>query len=156
MLLACPGVRADETKEEAAAPTRELVIEPQGSEKDWDASIADVEKVLRSAAGELWKHVPQRKLHAIRVQPKGGPIATTIKVAEGGQFEIVGKFEETPTPKVQPDPNFIIDPVRLYLREIADEPLVESVAISGSRVRLPHPSNTNLVTRKPGVNPASW
>jgi len=42
-------------------------------------------------------------------QPKGGPIATTIKVAEGGQFEIAGKIGETPTPKVQPDPNFIID-----------------------------------------------
>jgi len=42
-------------------------------------------------------------------QPKGGPIATTIKVAEGSQFEIAGKIGETPTPKVQPDPNFIID-----------------------------------------------
>lgn len=42
-------------------------------------------------------------------QPKGGPIATTIKVTEDGQFEIHGKIGETPAPKVQPDPNFIID-----------------------------------------------
>jgi thiol:disulfide interchange protein len=42
-------------------------------------------------------------------QPKGGPIATTIKVAEGGQFEIAGKIGETPAPKMEPDPNFIID-----------------------------------------------
>lgn len=42
-------------------------------------------------------------------QPKGGPIATTIKVAEGSQFEMVGKAEEVSKPKVQPDPNFIID-----------------------------------------------
>ena len=41
-------------------------------------------------------------------QPKGGPIATTIKVAEGSQYEISGKIE-TPAPKVQPDPNFIVD-----------------------------------------------
>lgn len=42
-------------------------------------------------------------------QPKGGPIATTIKVAEGSQFEIVGKIGEVTKAKVQPDPNFIID-----------------------------------------------
>jgi thiol:disulfide interchange protein len=42
-------------------------------------------------------------------QPKGGPIATTIKVAEGGKFEIAGKIGETPAPKMEPDPNFIID-----------------------------------------------
>ena len=42
-------------------------------------------------------------------QPKGGPIATTIKVADGSQFEMVGKAEEVSKPKVQPDPNFMID-----------------------------------------------
>ncbi len=42
-------------------------------------------------------------------QPKGGPIATTIKVAEGSQFEIVGKIAEVTKAKIQPDPNFIID-----------------------------------------------
>ena len=42
-------------------------------------------------------------------QPKGGPIATTIKVAEGSQFEMVGKAAEVTKPKVEPDPNFIID-----------------------------------------------
>ncbi|HEX6280516.1 MAG TPA: cytochrome c biogenesis protein CcdA, partial [Pyrinomonadaceae bacterium] len=42
-------------------------------------------------------------------QPKGGPIATTIKVAEGSQFEMIGNAKEVSKPKVQPDPNFIID-----------------------------------------------
>lgn len=42
-------------------------------------------------------------------QPKGGPIATTIKVAEGSQFEMVGTAAEVTKPKVEPDPNFIID-----------------------------------------------
>jgi hypothetical protein len=42
-------------------------------------------------------------------QPKGGPIATTIKAAEGTQFEISGKIVETPAPKTEPDPNFVVD-----------------------------------------------
>jgi len=40
----------------------------------WDASLRDVEKVLRSAAAELWAHFPERKLEPILVEPKGGPI----------------------------------------------------------------------------------
>jgi thiol:disulfide interchange protein DsbD len=41
-------------------------------------------------------------------QPKGGPIATTIKIAEGSPFEITGNIE-TPKPEVKPDPNFMVD-----------------------------------------------
>lgn len=41
-------------------------------------------------------------------QPKGGPIATTIKVAEGSPFEITGNIE-SPKPEVKPDPNFMVD-----------------------------------------------
>ena len=41
-------------------------------------------------------------------QPKGGPIATTIKVAEGVPFEIVGEIE-SPKPIIQPDPNFVVN-----------------------------------------------
>jgi thiol:disulfide interchange protein DsbD len=41
-------------------------------------------------------------------QPKGGPIATTIKIAEGAPFEITGNIE-SPTPGVKPDPNFMVD-----------------------------------------------
>ncbi|MBX3290436.1 MAG: thioredoxin family protein [Acidobacteria bacterium] len=41
-------------------------------------------------------------------QPKGGPYATTINVAEASPFEIVGEIN-APDPIVKPDPNFIID-----------------------------------------------
>ncbi|MBX3244745.1 MAG: protein-disulfide reductase DsbD N-terminal domain-containing protein, partial [Acidobacteria bacterium] len=41
-------------------------------------------------------------------QPKGGPYATTIKVAEDSPFEIVGEIK-APEPIIKPDPNFIID-----------------------------------------------
>jgi thiol:disulfide interchange protein DsbD len=41
-------------------------------------------------------------------QPKGGPIATTIKIAEGLPFEITGNIE-SPKPEVKPDPNFMVD-----------------------------------------------
>src|SRR5687768_14571755 len=40
-------------------------------------------------------------------QPAGGPIATSIKVAAGKPFEL--KNVTSPTPKIQPDPNFIVD-----------------------------------------------
>ncbi|MEJ7846502.1 MAG: cytochrome c biogenesis protein CcdA [Pyrinomonadaceae bacterium] len=41
-------------------------------------------------------------------QPKGGPIATTIKVTEGVPFVIASEIE-SPKPIIQPDPNFIVD-----------------------------------------------
>src|SRR6476469_295578 len=41
-------------------------------------------------------------------QPAGGPIATTIKIADGSPFEIVGNIE-APKPTVRPDPNFVVD-----------------------------------------------
>ncbi len=41
-------------------------------------------------------------------QPAGGPIATTIKVAEGKPFEIAGDIEASAA-KTQADPNFIVD-----------------------------------------------
>ena len=41
-------------------------------------------------------------------QPAGGPIATTIKVADGSPFEIAGDIS-SPKPIVKPDPNFIVD-----------------------------------------------
>ncbi len=54
-------------------------------------------------------------------QPKGGPIATTIKVAEGSQFEMIGNAREVSNPKVQPDPNFIIDGKPLETRFFTKE-----------------------------------
>jgi hypothetical protein len=56
-----------------AAPSP-LDIRPDPSAA-WRAPIEDVERVLRAAAGELWAHVPDRRLPPIRVEPKGGPIA---------------------------------------------------------------------------------
>lgn len=41
-------------------------------------------------------------------QPKGGPIATTIKVTEGHPVEILRTIR-TGEPRSQPDPNFIVD-----------------------------------------------
>jgi thiol:disulfide interchange protein DsbD len=41
-------------------------------------------------------------------QPKGGPIATTIKIPGGAPFEITGNIE-SPKPEVKPDPNFMVD-----------------------------------------------
>lgn len=41
-------------------------------------------------------------------QPQGGPIATTIKIAEGRPFAIDGTIR-APEPTVRPDPNFVID-----------------------------------------------
>src|SRR6478672_8468141 len=40
-------------------------------------------------------------------QPPGGPIATTIKIAEGFPFEIVGSIT-SPQPKKAADQNFIV------------------------------------------------
>ena len=45
---------------------RDLTIEVQRDE--WgDASIADIRAVLRSSAGELWKHIPDGRLDTILV-----------------------------------------------------------------------------------------
>ena len=39
-------------------------------------------------------------------QPEGGPIATTIKVSEGKQFEVAGKINTTPAATSKVDPLF--------------------------------------------------
>jgi thiol:disulfide interchange protein len=48
-------------------------------------------------------------------QPKGGPIATTIKLEANSSFEIAGSIA-SPEPEVRPDPNFIIDGKPLQTR----------------------------------------
>jgi len=80
MFLVCPLLCCAALAEEVASAKKieevkhyALIIRTQGGET-WDASIEDVEKVLHSAAGELWKHFPGRKLDPILVAPKGGPI----------------------------------------------------------------------------------
>ncbi len=52
-------------------------------------------------------------------QPAGGPIATTIKIVEGTQFEI--RNIESPEPKSQPDPLFIVDGKPLVTRYFENE-----------------------------------
>ncbi|HYJ91690.1 MAG TPA: cytochrome c biogenesis protein CcdA, partial [Pyrinomonadaceae bacterium] len=55
-------------------------------------------------------------------QPAGGPIATTIKVADGSPFEIAGDIT-APKPTIKPDPNFIVDgkplDTKFYERSVA-------------------------------------
>ncbi len=59
---------------------------------DWgDASPADIRKVLLSAAGELWKHFPRRRLAPVIVRRgKSGPITLD---ARGPRGEYVVKLD---------------------------------------------------------------
>jgi len=72
---------------EAPSAPRQLVIRPD-PDGDWGgASLADVEKVLYSAADTLWVQVPERRLAPIHVQPKGGPIVL-YKRGPGGAYRV--------------------------------------------------------------------
>jgi len=53
--------------------------------KNWQAQQADVDKVLYSAAGELFCNFPECKLNPIEVEPKGGPI-TLYRRGAAGQY----------------------------------------------------------------------
>jgi hypothetical protein len=64
-------VRAEAS--EPAAGGRELVIRPQ-ADAAWNEEVEDARRVFQSAAGELWRHFPDRKLPPILVEPNGGPI----------------------------------------------------------------------------------
>jgi len=69
----------------AAAATESgnrLIIRPAPN-APWNASLRDVEKVLRSAASELWLYFPERTLKPIHVEPKGGPIVLFRRGPEG-------------------------------------------------------------------------
>jgi len=50
-----------------------LDIRPK-NEKEWEAGMADVKKVLYSSARELTRYFPEQKIPVIEVTPKGGPI----------------------------------------------------------------------------------
>jgi hypothetical protein len=66
---------------------RRLVIRPD-ADGDWDgASLADVTKVLTSAAETLWEQVPERRLAPIHVEPKGGPIVLYQR-GPGGAYRV--------------------------------------------------------------------
>lgn len=74
--------------EAPAAPPRphKLIIRPAQT-KDWEASLADVQAVLESAAGELWRFFPERDLPPILVEPKGGPI-TLFQRGPNGEYYV--------------------------------------------------------------------
>jgi hypothetical protein len=70
VLLAVSAAGAEKPPEGGGA---KLTIRPL-DEKAWKCGIADVEKVLYSSAGELWRYFPERQLPVIEVRAKGGPI----------------------------------------------------------------------------------
>ncbi|HUU90982.1 MAG TPA: hypothetical protein VM238_07215 [Phycisphaerae bacterium] len=82
--LALPTMAAARAQDKADG--RELLIRPN-PKAEWDSSIRDVEKVLRSAASELWKHFPERRLAPILVEPKGGPIVL-YKRGPNGEYRV--------------------------------------------------------------------
>lgn len=55
-------------------------IRPQG---DWSGPVADVQKVLDAAAGELWECFPGRALPPILVEPGGGPVVLFARGPNG-------------------------------------------------------------------------
>ncbi len=71
-------------------------------------------------------------------QPEGGPIATTVKVAENVPFIIEGKIATTPEPVTEFDPNFNIDTkffakqaqFNLSLQATADAARADDLAIN--------------------------
>ena len=69
-LLAAAGARAGE----APVATRPPLLICPAPVAEWKADIQDVQHVLNSAAGELWRCFPDRSLQPIIVAPQGGPI----------------------------------------------------------------------------------
>ncbi len=59
---------------EKAEATRPLLLICPAPVAEWKADIHDVQHVLLSAAGELWRYFPGRTLPPIIVAPQGGPI----------------------------------------------------------------------------------
>lgn len=85
---------------------------------------ADIDAALLASVEEGWH------LYALE-QPEGGPIATTVKVAEGSPFRLRGDVT-TPAPITEYDPNFQID--TSYFKDSArfDVPLKASADATGS------------------------
>ena len=71
-----------------------------------------VDVVLRASIEPGWH------LYAMD-QLDGGPIPTTVKVPDSAPFEIVGAVR-SPKPKIQPDPNFLVDDKPLETRFFVD------------------------------------
>jgi hypothetical protein len=73
LLVSTAPAAGEEKPADASGPPQALSIRV-ASAADWKCEVPDVEKVLESAAGELWPHFPGRQLAPIEVAPKGGPI----------------------------------------------------------------------------------
>ena len=85
LLLVVPAFALGEQK--TAGPSKEksgLTIRPVKAE-EWKCEIRDVEKVLNSAADELWRYFPDTRLPPVEVSAKGGPI---VLFGRGPQGEI--------------------------------------------------------------------
>jgi hypothetical protein len=69
------------------AVSKKLSIRVMGD--DWgDASTTEIRKVLESAAGELWKNFPSRRLHQIIVQRSRRAPVTLYRRGPGGEYLI--------------------------------------------------------------------
>ena len=71
---------------EPERPLKPLVIHAL-PEAPWGGSIKDVEKVLNSSAGTLWRYFPQRELKPVLVDPQGGPV-TLFDRGPAGEFQV--------------------------------------------------------------------
>ncbi len=78
-ILLVPSVRQD------AAPKRPPPDIRADARSDWGCNPVDAEKVMRAAAGELWRFFPERRLPTILVEPKGGPIVL-FRRGPGGEI----------------------------------------------------------------------
>ena len=92
-------------------------------------TLASDAKDRSMKSGETFKAVlkaevePGWHLYALD-QPAGGPIATTIKIAEGRPFEIASDIR-SPKPKTAPDPNFIVNDKPLETKFFEDRAVFE-------------------------------
>lgn len=77
---------------------------------------------------------PGWHLYALE-QPSGGPIATTIKVAEGKPFAIDGQIK-SPPPKVAFDPNFDIDTKYFENEAVFTVPLKAAGDVNADQIAL--------------------
>jgi len=67
--------------QDRSSEPRPLDIRP--AEKGWEADGENVRRVLRAAAGELWRYFPDRDLKPILVEAQGGPITLAARGARG-------------------------------------------------------------------------
>lgn len=62
--------------------SKPLAIRPKDT-ADWQAPLANVQKVLDATAVELWRWFPERELDPVLVEPTGGPIVLFQRGAKG-------------------------------------------------------------------------